>query len=331
MKTLIFSTHPFEKPFIQEAFKLKKNQEFHFSKDHLSIQSAIQAKGYDAISLFTSDDASAKVLKKIKSYGIQYIALRSVGHDHIDLKSAAKLGIKVANVPEYSPYSIAEHTVALLLALDRKIPLGQELIKQNNFCLDSLVGFDLKGKTIGIIGTGRIGAAFARIMHGFGCKLLGFDIIQNDELMEQTDIIYTSLNKLCAQSDVISVHCPLTKFTKHLVNKKLFKSMKKKVIFINTARGSIVNTVDLIEAIENKTIAAAGLDVYEFEIPIFFINHLDKPIEDKLFKKLQSFPNVLITGHQAFLTNEALKGIAATTASNLDEFSKKGSSKNELF
>lgn len=331
MKTLVYSTHPFEKPFLNEAFKLKKIKQIVFTKDHLSVKTAIQSKGFDAVSLFTSDNASAEVLHLIKTYGVKFISLRTVGHDHVDLKVSKKLGLKVANVPAYSPYSIAEHTVALLLALDRKIPLGQELIKQNNFCLDSLVWFDLKGKTIGVIGTGRIGAAFARIMHGFGCKLLGYDLIQNEELMEQTDIIYTTLGRLCSKSDVISVHCPLNVSTNYLINKKLFKKMKKGVLFINTARGSIVNTIDLIEAQENKTIAAAGLDVYEHEIPIFFINHLDKPILDTLFKKLQSYPNVLITGHQAFLTNEALKGIAQITALNLYEFSKNGSSNNELY
>lgn len=331
MKTLIYSSHPFEKPFLKDAFKLKKIKQIVFTNDHLSVKTAIQSKGFDAVSLFASDNASAEVLHLIKSYGVKYISLRSVGHDHVDLKVSKKLGFKVANVPAYSPYSIAEHTVALLLALDRKIPLGQELIKQNNFCLDSLVGFDLKGKTIGVIGTGRIGAAFARIMHGFGCKLLGYDLNQNEELMEQTDIIYTSLEKLCSKSDVISVHCPLNESTTYLINKKLFNKMKKGVLFINTARGSIVNTIDLIEALENKTIAAAGLDVYEHEIPIFFINHLDKPIQDSLFKKLQSYPNVLIIGHQAFLTNEALKGIAQITALNLSDFSTNGSSKNELF
>lgn len=210
------------------------------------------------------------------------------------------------------------------------IIIGQELIKQNNFCLDRLVGFDLYGKTIGIVGTGKIGAAFATIMKGFGCKLLGYDIVQNTGLIQQTGITYTSLAELCKQSDVISIHCPLNESTKYLFDKEVFSKMKKGVFFINTARGGIVNTVDLIEALEEGTVAAAGLDVYENEKPIFFINHTEKPIQDTIFKKLQSFPNVLITGHQAFLTNEALRGIAETTISNLVAFSEKGFSLNDL-
>lgn len=192
------------------------------------------------------------------------------------------------------------------------------------------MGFDIFGKTIGIVGTGRIGAAFAAIMKGFGCKLLGYDIVQSNQLIQQTGITYTTLNDLCKKSDVISLHCPLTNSTHHVFDKQLFSLMKKGVLFINTARGGIVNTVDLIDAIEFGTVAAAGLDVYENEKPIFLKNHLHKPIRDTLFQKLRLSPNVLITGHQAFLTNEALSNIAETTINNLTQFRKTGHSQNDL-
>ena len=328
MKTLVYSSHKFEKPFLQDAALDK--QELFFTDQTLQEISANLSKGFEAVALFTSDNASSEVLKLLYSNGVKFIALRSVGHDHVDLKMAKELGIKVANVPEYSPHSIAEHAVALLMTLNRKIIVGQKNILQNNFELDDLVGFDLFGKTIGIVGTGKIGAAFATIMKGFGFKLLGYDIVHDKALIQQTGIVYTSLEDLCKKSDVISVHCPLNESTKYLFNKDTFSLMKKGVFFINTARGGIVNTQDLIEALENETVAAAGLDVYEKEKPIFFKDHKEKPIQDAVFQKLQSFSNVLITGHQAFLTNEALRGIAETTIANLTQFSQKRSSTNDL-
>jgi D-lactate dehydrogenase len=328
MKVFVYSSHRFEKPFLE---KLAGNKhELFYSPYALNSNTAKLAQGCQAISIFTSCDASAEVLEKLHDYGIRFIALRCVGFNNIDLDKAKTLGIKVANVPVYSPYSVAEHAVALLMALNRKIVLGQKLMKKNDFSLDELIGFDLHGKTVGIVGTGRIGSAFANIMKGFGCKLLGYDSIENKELISQTNINYTSLEELCRQSDVISVHCPLNTKNKYMFNKSNFSIMRKGVFFINTARGSIVNTNDLIQAIENKTIGAAGLDVYENEKDIFFRNHLNNVIIDDLFNKLRSFPNVLITGHQAFLTNEALTGIAETTFRNINDWETKGSSENDL-
>jgi D-lactate dehydrogenase len=328
MKVFVYSSHRFEKPFLEKAAENK--HELFYSVYALNSNTAKLAQGCQAISIFTSCDASAEVLEELYIYGIRFIALRCVGFNNIDLVKAKALGIKVANVPAYSPYSVAEHAVALLMALNRKIILGQKLMKKNDFSLDQLIGFDLHGKTIGIVGTGKIGSAFAHIMKGFGCKLLGYDSIQNKELISQTNINYTSLEELCRQSDVISVHCPLNIETQYLFNKSNFSIMKKGVFFINTARGSVVNTKDLIEAIENKTIGAAGLDVYENEKDIFFRNHLNNVIIDDLFDKLRLFPNVLITGHQAFLTNEALTGIAETTFVNINDWESKGKSDNDL-
>ncbi|WP_310556950.1 2-hydroxyacid dehydrogenase [Flavobacterium sp.] len=328
MKVLIYSAHRFEKTFLENASQGK--HQLSYSVYALDKNTAKLAQNYEAIALFTSDDASADVLEILHKCGVRFIALRSVGYNNVDLEKAKSLGIKVANVPAYSPYSVAEHSVALLMALNRKLVLGQKLMKKNDFSLDQLIGFDLHGKTVGIVGTGKIGAAFANIMKGFGCKLLAFDLHKNEELISHTSIIYTSLEDLCKQSDVISLHCPLNSTTQCLFDKKLFSIMKKGVFFINTARGGIVKTQDLIAALENKTIAAAGLDVYENEKDIFFRNHLNNVIVDDVFDKLRSLPNVLITGHQAFLTNEALTGIAETTFKNIKDWESKGQSDNDL-
>jgi D-lactate dehydrogenase len=328
MKVLIYSTHGFDKPFLQKAAVGK--HELVYTEALLDETTAHLAEGFDAIALFTSDNASEKTLAHLKKVGIRYVALRSVGYDHIDIKKAKELNIKVANVPSYSPYAIAEYAVALLLALNRKLLQGQELMKKNDFRLDGLVGYDLHGKTIGIIGTGKIGAAFTRIMNGFGCKLLAYDIKRNKELIQSTNIKYTTLEDICKRSDVISIFCPLNDKTEYMFNKSTFSLMKKGVVLINTARGAIVNTLDLIDAIELGIIAGAGLDVYEYEKPLFFYNHSKSDIKDEIFEKLRSHENILITGHQAFLTNEALSGIASTTIDNLNQWSEKGCSSNDI-
>jgi D-lactate dehydrogenase len=328
MKILIYSTYAFDKPLLEKATHGKL--ELVYTEQQLNEETVNLANGFEAVSLFTSDQANAIVLEKLYTLGVRYIALRSLGHDHIDLKKTRALGIKVANVPTFSPYSVAEHTVALLLALNRKLILGQKMMQIGDYRLNDLVGFDLYGKTIGIIGAGKIGSAFAKIMHGFGCTLLASDPVENKELIQETNIQYKTLEEVCKNSDVISVHCPLNSATKYMFNKSTFSLMKKGVFFINTARGSLVNTEDLIEMIENKTIAAAGLDVYEKEKQIFFINHAHHEIEDHLYTILRSLPNVLITGHQAFLTEEALQGIAKTTIANLNAWAYNGISENEL-
>lgn len=328
MKTLIYSIHDFDKPFLVKAAAGK--HELSFTEQHLDESTAHLAKGFQIVSLFTSDKASAEVLTLLHACGVTFIALRSVGYDHVDLAKAKSLGIKVANVPSYSPYSIAEHAVAMLLALNRKLLLGQQLMRKNDFRLDELVGFDLHGKTVGIVGTGKIGSVFAKIMYGFGCKLLAYDIDVNQELIKETQIEYVSLESICAQSDIISINCPLNTLTHYLFNKSTFSIMKTGVVFINTARGGIVNTRDLMEALDNGTISFAGLDVYENEKPIFFHNHSHQKIEDELFEKLRSYPNVLITGHQAFLTHEALNDIGTASINNIDQWIKEGKSSNDI-
>lgn len=328
MKVLVYSIYGFDKPFLEKATHGKL--ELVYTDQQLNEDTLKMAKGFDAISLFTSDYATAQMLEKLYTYNVKYIALRSVGYDNIDLRKARSLGIKVANVPAYSPYAVAEHAVTLLMALNRKLLLGQKLILMGDYRLDNLVGFDLHGKTVGIIGTGKIGSVFAKIMHGFGCKLLAYDPIENKKLVQETNITYTTIEELCQNSDVISIHCPLNPETKFMFNRSLFKLMKKGVFFINTARGMIVNTEDLIEALNTGIIAAAGLDVYEKEKPIFFRNHINKKIDDNIFTILRSHSNVLITGHQGFLTNEALQGIAVNTIANLNAWAYNGICENEL-
>ena len=328
MKIFVYSTHRFEKPFLLK--EANHQHELIFSAYSLQLHTAKLAKGCNAIVAFTYDDLSAEVLDELYLNGIRYIALRSVGYDHINLSKAKELGIKVANVPNYSPHATAEHAVTLLLAVNRKLVLGQKLMQLNNFSLDDLIGFDLHQKTIGIVGTGNIGSVFATIMKGFGCKLLGCDPVENKELQLKTDIIYTSIEEICQQADVISIHCPLQPATHYMFNSKLFNIMKKGMLLINTARGSIIKTSDLLVALENQTIAGAGLDVYEKELDIFFRNHLNNVIIDPEFDALRNHKNVIITGHQAFLTREALTEIAKTTFFNIDKWEKGEATKNEL-
>lgn len=328
MKILMYSVFDYERPFLEKA--KHGNLELVYTDGSLNEATVALAEGFEAISIFTCDSANKKVLEKLYSFGIKYISLRSVGYDHIHLKTARSLGIKVANVPEYSPYAVAEHAVALLMALNRKIAIGQRLMHMGDYRLNHLVGFDLHGKKVGVIGVGKIGSAFAKIMHGFGCEILGYDPNENEDLKKQINITYASLEEVCKNADVISVHCPLNKETTYMFHDSLFKIMKKGVYFINTARGAVVNTEDLIKHLDNNTIAGAGLDVYEKESTIFFKDHLEEIIEDPIFIILRSHPNVLITGHQGFLTNEALEGIATTTIANLNSWSFNSTCENEI-
>lgn len=221
-----------------------------FTAEALNESTVHLAQGFESIAVFTADNVSAQILEKLAKCGVRFIALRSVGFDHVDIKKTCELNIKVANVPRYSPYSVAEHSVMLLLTLIRKLSIGQALMEKNDFRLDQLIGFDLHGKTIGIIGTGAIGEVMAKIMHGFGCNILGYDVIENQALKVATGITYTYLENVCKTSDVISIHCPLNDATHHLFNASLFKQMKNGVYIINTARGSIINTTDLLAALQ---------------------------------------------------------------------------------
>jgi len=327
MKVFVYSIHGFDKPFLEKANK--ENFILGFTEKALNLETVSLSKGYDVVALFSSDDGSAKIIDKLHQNGIKYITLRSAGFDHIDLLKAKSLGIKVANVPEYSPYSIAEHGVAMLMMLNRKLLESQRLIEKQDFRLDTLVGFDVHGKTVGIIGTGKIGFVFAKIMNGFGCNLLGYDITENPK-SEKIGLKYTSLETLLRKSDIISLNCPLNHETHHLIDETEFSLLKHGTIIINTARGGVLNTNALIKYLENGKLGGVCLDVYEKEKGLFFFDHRNSVIKDELFLKLRSFKNVLITGHQAFLTNEALLRIAETTFENINDWIQCIDCKNEL-
>ncbi len=328
MKVLFYSSHTFEMKFIKKANS--QSIEISYCEKSLSEKTAILAKGFHAISIFTSDDASAEVLNKLSKIGINYIAIRASGYDNIDLNAAERLGIKVANVPKYSPNAIAEHAVALMLVLNRKVSIADKLVHQYNFKIDRLIGFDMSNKTVGIIGTGNIGSVVSRILSGFGCNLIGFDIKKNKYLENQFNLKYTSLEKIYEESDIISIHTPLNKETKYLINKESLSLMKKKVMIINTSRGAIVNTKDLIKYLQKGEIGYYGADVYENEKDIFFQDLSSKKIKDSLLIKLLSFENVLITPHQAFATTEALEKIAEINISNLQCWDKNQHCENEI-
>lgn len=328
MKVTCFSTKEFERKSLVKANN--GNHDLLMVPDTLSLSTASIAQRCEGIMIFTGDDASAPVIEKLHSIGVKYIALRSAGYDNVNLQKAHELGIKVANVPSYSPYAIAEHSILLMLALNRKIISTSARIHLKNFSLNGLVGFDMNGKTAGIIGTGNIGSVAVKILHGLGCRILAYDINQNKELTTSYGVKYTSLDELLKQSDIISIYTPLTQATKRLINKESIDKMKNGVMLINTSRGGIVDTSAVIEALKNGKIASAGLDVYENEKGIFFFDRSNEVLQDDLLSRLMAFNNVIITPHQAFLTNEALENIADTSFQNLTTWSLGNKSKNEL-
>lgn len=318
MKIALFSTHKFEKPFLQKA-----NQdrfELLFLEARLTSETASLARDCDAVSLFVNDDASAPVLDKLSSFGIKYIVLRSAGYNNVDLKKAKERGMQIARVPAYSPYAVAEHAVALMLALNRKIVHAHNRVLEGNFALDGLTGFDMHGKTAGIIGTGKIGAVVAKILNGFGCRLLAYDLYPNTELSSKYDLQYTDFETICRESDIITLHTPLTPETKYLINEHCIELMKPGVMLINTSRGGLVNTRHVVKALKNGKVGYLGLDVYEDEQALFFSDHSGEILQDDVIARLMSFRNVLITSHQGFLTQTALQNIADTTLANISAF-----------
>jgi D-lactate dehydrogenase len=328
MKILFYSSKDFELPYLKTA--TSKDFEIKFIKDALSLRTVYLAKGYDAVSIFTADHASAQVIKLLRNEGIKFIAVRAAGYDNVDISAANKAGVRVANTPEYSPSAIAEHTVAMMLALNRKLITANEQVHKQNFTLSKLVGFDLNKKKVGIIGTGRIGRKVARIMHGFGCTLLAYDLERDQTLEHRYNVFYTGLSTLCSMCDIITIHLPLNEQTHYLIDKKLIQTMKPGVMLINTSRGAIVKTQDIIDALSGGQVGYFGMDVYEYEKGVFFHNHEGESLHDPMLNKLMGFSNVLITPHQAFATHEALKNIAATTFYNLSAWMQNDRTENEI-
>lgn len=328
MKVALFDTHRFEKK-VFDQFNENFHHELTYFEPRLTPETAKLASGFQAICAFANDKLNEETLSVLHSSGVQLIALRSAGFNHVDLLAAARLGLKVVRVPAYSPHAVAEHAVALLLAMNRKLCRASSRVKELNFSLEGLVGFDLYRKKVGLIGTGRIGSVMATIMRGFGSDVLAYDPFPNPELTA-LGVKYTSLNELYSSADIISLHAPLTEATRHMIDGKALEKMKPGVFLINTGRGALLDTKALIKSLKSGHIGAAGLDVYEEEENIFFQDLSDQVLQDDLLARLLTFPNVLITSHQAFLTQEALAGIAETTLQNIEDFSKARPLVNEV-
>ncbi len=324
MKVAFFSFHDFERQYYQHDCA-----NFSFFEERLNSKTSTLCAGFSMISCFAHDQLDSETLEKLSIQGTKFIALRSAGFNHVDLKAAQKFGIKVARVPKYSPYSVAEHAVALILSLNRKTHRAYQRVREQNFALSGLKGFDLYGKNIGVVGTGNIGKAFAKIMLGFGCKVLAFDPVQDQDCISW-GVEYTTTDRLYASSDIISIHCPLNDKTHHLINKSSLSKMKDNVMLINTSRGAILDSKAVISALKSRKVGYLGIDVYEEEEHLFFSDHSNDIIDDDVFARLQSFPNVLITAHQGFFTHEALSNIADTTIQNIREFSENRPLTNEV-
>jgi D-lactate dehydrogenase len=291
---------------------------------------AVLATGFEAVCVFVNDDLGAETLEILAKEGTKLIALRCTGFNNVDLDAAAKLGMKVVRVTSYSPYSVAEHAVGLILMLNRKLYRAYNRVREDNFSLDGLLGFDLRDRTVGIVGTGKIGQIFAQIMAGFGCHLLGYDAYPNANFEKIGDAKYVSLEEIWQRSDIISLHCPLLPETQNMVNQDAIAQMKAGVMLINTSRGKLVDTKAVIEGIKTGKIGYVGIDVYEEEEHLFFEDLSDTIIQDDTFQLLQSFSNVVITAHQAFFTENALKDISRTTIANLTEFEQGKPLENEV-
>ncbi|CAN5398178.1 D-lactate dehydrogenase [soil metagenome] len=325
MNAIVFSTKPFEIEFLNKA---NKGHDLTFTASQLNQSNVSRANGYDAVVLFSNDIANREVMQKLSEARVKYIVTRSAGHDHIDLEAANDFHIEVANVPAYSPYSVAEHAILLMLSLSRRLIKSNDQFRENNFLLNDLIGTELHSCTVGVIGTGKIGETVIKILNGFGCRIIAHDIVRNKELEDKLDVKYCSLDTLLENSDIVTIHVPLNNQTKHLLDESKFQKMKKGSIIINTSRGGVINTNDLLLALEEKHVAYAGLDVFENEKPLYFKDHSGEEIKDDMFNKLKSLPNVLMTAHQAFLTETALKDIAETTILNLDYFERRETNPN---
>ncbi len=329
MKVAFFDTHKFERNIFQKENE-KFNHEIIFFETRLIEQTTNLCVGYPCVCAFVNDRLDSKTLRVISASGTRLIALRSAGFSHVDMESAHDLGLRVVYVPEYSPHAVAEHAVALILSLNRKIHRAYTRVREGNFSLDGLVGFDLYKKTVGVVGTGRIGSVMTNILNGFGCQILAYDLVQNPALAA-AGVQYVSLDELLRKSDIISLHVPLTPETRYILDSKALSLTKPGVMLINTGRGALIDTRALIQYLKSGHVGYAGLDVYEEEEGIFFENLSDQILQDDQLARLLTFPNVLLTSHQAFLTEEALGNIAKTTLQNIAEFENGNNLCNEVY
>ncbi len=318
MKVAFFSTRSYDRWYFDEANKPARHRLW-YTEVPLHEQSVFLCRGYEAVCLFVNDRVTASVAEQLAEAGVRLIALRCAGYNQVDLNAVQQYGLTVVRVPAYSPYAVAEHTVALILALNRKIHRAYNRVREGNFSLDNLIGFDLHGKTAGVIGTGKIGKALCQILLGFGCRVLGHDPYPDAELTA-AGITYTALDELLRQSDIVSLNCPLTEETYHLINAQNLKYMRRGAMLINTGRGALIDTRAIVQALKSGHLGYLGLDVYEQEEGLFFRDLSHEIIQDDLIARLMTFPNVLITSHQAFLTHEALTEIARVTLENMSAF-----------
>lgn len=315
MRTLVYSSQTYDRESFLGA-QIVPEIELHFQPARLTLDTVALADQYEVVCAFINDDLSAPVLEQLAAGGTRLIALRSAGFNHVDLAVAKRLGLSVVRVPAYSPHAVAEHAVALILSLNRHLHRAYNRTRDGDFSLHGLTGFDLVGKTVGVVGTGQIGATFARIMAGFGCQLLAYDPYPNPRV-EALGARYLPLDELLAEAQIISLHCPLNDHTRHLINPDSLSRMQHGAMLINTGRGALVNTPALIDALKSGQLGYLGLDVYEEEAQLFFEDRSDLPLQDDVLARLLTFPNVVITAHQAFLTKEALGAIAQTTLDNI--------------
>jgi D-lactate dehydrogenase len=317
MVVAVFDTHRYDRQALEQE-NSKLEHDLRFFETQLDEHTANLAAGCDAVCVFVNDVLNRPVLTKLRSLGVRLLALRCAGFNQVDLVAAEELDLLVARVPDYSPYAVAEHAVALLLALNRKLPRAYNRVRESNFSLEGLVGFDLHGKTVGVVGTGKIGEVFARIMTGFGCRVLAVDAFPQNDL----PVRYVEVGQPLAESDILSLHVPLVPSMRHFLNEAAFAQLKRGAFVINTSRGALIETQALIDSLKSGQVGGAALDVYEEETGVFFHDLSGEILQDDVLSRLISLPNVLITSHQAFLTNEALANIARTTLDTLSAFER---------
>ena len=318
MTIAFFSTQSYDKVFFD---KYNQQNELRYFDVTLSEQTAALANGSQAVCVFVNDKITEGVIAQLAKMGVQLIVLRCAGYNNVHLEAAKKHGLTIVRVPAYSPHAVAEHAVALILTLNRKTHKAYNRVREGNFSLDRLTGFDLFGKTVGVVGTGKIGETFCRIMLGFGCKVLAFDVFENQALITE-GVTYTTLPELLQQADIVSLHCPLNEATQHLINPASLATMKQGAMLINTGRGGLIDTQSVIEALKTGQLGYLGIDVYEQEEKLFSKDFSESIIQDDVILRLISFPNVLVTAHQAFFTEEALTQIAQITLGNMACFEK---------
>lgn len=317
MKVAIFSSKPYDEQYLTSANRDRHELIFH--NVPLSIRTAALAEQCEVVCCFVNDRLDSVVLHKLFTLGVTFIALRCAGFNQVDLATAKTLGIVVARVPEYSPHAVAEHALALILVLNRNLHRAYNRVRENDYSLNGLIGFDVVKKTVGVIGTGKIGEVFAQIMKGIGCNVIAYDPVPATTLIT-AGIPYVPLADIWAQADIISLHCPLTTATQHLINADVIDQMKHKVMLINTGRGGLIDTRAVVIGLKSGKIGYLGLDVYEEESDLFFEDYSNQVLQDDVFARLLTFPNVVITGHQAFFTHEALTAISEITLGNIDNF-----------